>query len=159
MIHELNNALLKEIMPKFDFINPPTDPIQLARDLVETMMLNNGMGLSANQLGLPYRAFSLRTGSPMLVMFNPKVVDINTELTYMDEGCLSFPNLIVPVKRPTAIRVRYTLPNGVTEMKKFTGLTARTILHELDHLDGLLFYDRATKFHRDRAFKKWKKKK
>jgi peptide deformylase len=137
-------------------MNPPTDPIQLAKDLTETMLQNNGIGIAANQCGLPYRVFAIRS-NPVLVCFNPRIVDLSSEELYLEEGCLTFPNYYVKVKRPKKIKVRFTMPNGQVDTRIFDGMTARIFQHELDHLDGILFMSRATKYHRDQAEKKARK--
>jgi peptide deformylase len=148
--------ILQTELEKFDFSNPPTDPIELSHTLSKAVIEHEGMGLAANQLGLPYRAFVIRS-SPMLVIFNPIVVDISTEMVYLEEGCLSYPGLSVKIKRPKAIRVRYTQPNGEIVTRSFNGLTARVFLHELDHLNGITHIDRATGFHKEQALKNIKK--
>jgi len=135
-------ALLKEI-EDFDFANPPCDPVQLANDLIETMHANKGIGLAANQCGLPFRAFALWSQEP-LVMFNPRIVDQTTELVSLDEGCLTFPNLFVKIKRPKAVKVRYQDVDGNVITEKYIGMTARGILHELDHLNGVMYTKRAS---------------
>lgn len=150
----MDNKLLEVVMEPFDFSNPPTDPIELAKTLAESMLKNNGVGLAANQLGLPYRAFVIKS-DPIICAFNPKIVDKSEKEVYLDEGCLSFPGLVVKIKRPESIRVRFTQPNGETTTKEYHGLTARIFQHELDHLNGELFYDKAIRYHRDKAFKKW----
>jgi peptide deformylase len=71
----------------------------------------------------------------------------------MDEGCLSFPNLFLKIKRPRTIKVRFTKPNGDTETMKFDGITARCFLHELDHLNGIVFTSKANRYHLERAMK------
>lgn len=148
--------ILQTELERFDFENPPTDPIKLAHTLSEAVIEHKGMGLAANQLGLPYRAFVIRS-SPMLVIFNPIVVDISSEMSYLEEGCLSYPNLAIKIKRPKAIKVRYTQPNGEIVTRSFNGLTARVFLHELDHLNGIAHIDRATGFHKEQAIKAIKK--
>ncbi len=159
MIHELvrsDHPILRQKMEPFDFTNPPTDPVQLARDLTETMIHNKGLGLSANQIGLPYRVFAL-SANPVYVCFNPRIVD-ETELNIvlMDEGCLSFPNLFLKIKRPRTIKVRFVLPNGETQTQKFDGMTARCFQHELDHLNGIVYTDRVSTYHLDRGMNKKK---
>lgn len=141
---------LRETLPNFNFANPPTDPIQLAKDLFETMLHNKGMGIAANQCGLPHRVFAI-AASPGIVCFNPKIVDQTTEEVLLDEGCLTYPMLAMKVKRPASIKVRYTEPNGNVVTQKFTGMTARVFLHELDHLNGINFTQRANKLHVERA--------
>lgn len=141
---------------RFDFSNPPIDPSELAHILAQTMIANNGIGLAAPQIGLPYRAFVL-TGKPILCCFNPIIVDTSSEQIYLEEGCLSFPGLIVKIKRPKMIRARYTMPNGETVTNKFIGMTARTFQHELDHLNGIVFTRRANSYHLEQAKKKRRK--
>ena len=159
MILNLVNSedpILKEERPAFDFTNPPCDPVELAKNLTETMIANNGLGLSANQVGLKYRVFVMN-GSPVHACFNPRIVDETlTNIVLMDEGCLSFPNFYVKVKRPRTIKVRYTMPNGETVTHKFDGITARCFLHELDHLNGVIFTTRANQFHLNKAMKRKK---
>lgn len=138
---------------RFDFSNPPIDPSELAHILAQTMIANNGIGLAAPQIGLPYRAFVL-TGKPIMCCFNPIIVDTSSEQIYLEEGCLSFPDLIVKIKRPKIIRARYTMPNGETITNKFIGMTARIFQHELDHLNGIVFTQRANSYHLEKAKKK-----
>ena len=160
MIHELvdcKDPILKQPIENFDFSNPPTDPIQLAHDLAETMLDKGGIGLAANQIGLPYRAFAIKA-EQIIVCFNPKIVDVSNETIYLEEGCLSYPNLFVKVKRPIRIKVRYTEPNGNVLTKIFDGLTSRVFQHELDHLDGVVHTDRATRYHLEQARKNAKLK-
>lgn len=155
MIHTLvpsNDPILKQELKQFDFINPPTDPIQLAHDLAETMLANNGLGLAANQIGLPYRVFAIKA-EKIIVCFNPKIVDYSEETIYLEEGCLSYPNLFIKVKRPKGIKIRYTEPNGNTLTTTFIGLTARIALHEYDHLQGITYLQRANRIHIEQAKK------
>ena len=159
MIRELldcNDPFLRKPVEKFDFSNPPTDPLELAVDLAETCLHHNGLALSANQVGLPYRVFVIR-GEEIIVCFNPVLVDQSEETIVLEEGCLSFPNLFVKVKRPKKIKVRYTEPNGETKTQIFDGFTARVFQHELDHLNGIVYTSRANKFHLEQARKRAKK--
>jgi peptide deformylase len=151
-----DNNLLTNKLDTFDFSNPPTDPIQLAKDLSETMLHHNGMGLAANQVGLPYRVFVIKS-NPILACFNPKIVAVTGEHVELEEGCLTFPNYYVKIRRPKQIRVRYTYPNGETVTEIYDGMTARIFQHELDHLDGVLFMSRATLYHREKAEKSAKR--
>jgi peptide deformylase len=159
MIQELvdkNDSILKREMKPFDFSNPPVDPVVLYNDLAETMIENGGIGLSANQVGLPYRFFVMRS-EEIIGCFNPKIVDFSSEQVILEEGCLSYPNLYVKIKRPKIIKVRYTLPNGETVTRKFDGITARCFQHELDHLNGIVYTKRANKIHLEQANKIVKK--
>lgn len=159
MIHVLvdsNDEILKTVTEKFDFTNPPTDPVQLSRDLAETMIINNGLGIAAPQIGMPYRVFAMMASS-IIVCFNPRIIDVSTEQVLLEEGCLSYPGLLVKVKRPKKIKVRYEEPNGDTVTKIWDGMTARVFQHELNHLDGICHINKANKFHKEQALKKWKK--
>ena len=159
MIHELvdkHHPILKTELEKFDFKNPPTDPIQLAHDLAETMLDKGGIGISANQIGLPYRAFAMMA-EQIIVCFNPILLSTSDEQIVLEEGCLSYTNLFVKIKRPQNIRVRYTEPNGNVITEKFGGMTARIFQHELDHLDGVIYTNRANKIHLEQARKNVKK--
>lgn len=156
MILELidcNDPLLKQEMEPFDFSNPPVNPLDLVTDLAETMLANNGIGLSANQCGLPYRVFVM-LGQELIPCFNPRIVDASQETIVLEEGCLSYPDLFVKVKRPRRIKVRYADPRGQVTTEVFDGMTARVFQHELDHLNGINYQQRANRFHLEQARKK-----
>jgi len=148
-----DNPILKQKVEMFNFGNPLIDPTELSVNLYETLMSSSYIGLAAPQVGLPYRAFALRT-QPGIVCFNPRIVDVSEETVTMEEVCLSFPALTLPVKRPKKIKVRYAEPNSIVKTATFDGMTARYFLHELDHLDGVLYTEKANKFHLDRALRK-----
>ena len=150
-----NNPLLKQVMEEFDFSNPPTDPLELVSIMAQVMIDNGGIGLAANQIGLPYRAFVLYADE-LIPVFNPKIVDFSEEMIILEEGCLSYPGLFVKIKRPRQIRARYTEPNGVVVTKTFTGMTARAFQHECDHLNGIIHTSRANRYHREQALKRRK---
>lgn len=151
------DPILKTKCEEFDFINPPFDPIEFSKNLIKFMYDNNGLGLAANQVGVPYRIFAMRGAPENFVCFNPKIVLPSSEQVILEEGCLTYPGLSVKIKRSQHIKVRFRTPNGETLTKTFTGMTARIFQHELDHLDGIEFFSRANKYHREQAFKKWKK--
>lgn len=158
MVYELvpsEHPALKKELEEFDFSNPPVDPIQLANGLIETMIAEKGLGLSANQCGLEHRVFVMHS-SPTKVCFNPRVVTASNEDILLDEGCLTFPNLFVKIKRPQRIKVRYQDVTGDTHTEVFTGMTARIFLHELDHLNGKVFTQRANVAHLQRALREQK---
>lgn len=150
-----DSPILRSGTPMFDFTAPPCDPAALSVDMTDTMLGEAGLGLSAVQIGYPFRAFVMKT-TPIIAVFNPRLLDASEETETLDEACLSFPGLNVPIKRAQRIRVRYQQPNAETVTKSFAGMTARCFLHELDHCDGILFYNRGTRFHRDRAFSRQK---
>lgn len=146
------DPVLKTVIPKFNFTEPEVDPIEFAHKLSQWMLAFEGVGLSANQMGYPYRVFAIKA-NPILVCYNPRIVAYSDEKAYLDEGCLSYPGLYCSIRRSTGIRVRYTQPNGETLTKDFDGLTARIFQHEMGHMEGLTLKDYATRIHLDRAIK------
>jgi peptide deformylase len=100
-----NNPILRQKIEKFSFSNPPINPVELYNILGQRMVDLGGIGLSANQLGFPYNCFVIRS-DPILGMFNARIVDVSDETIELEEGCLSFPGIIVKVHRPRVIRVR-----------------------------------------------------
>ena len=154
LVDKYDPLLTTLLTEDFDFEDPQTDPVQLAIDMVEFMREKKGLGLAANQVGLNFRMFAME-GEPARVCFNPKIVSQSDEQVLLEEGCLSFPGLVVKVKRSRHCRIRFTGPNGEVYTEQFTGMTARVIQHEVEHLDGMLFFDKANRYHRDAAFKKW----
>lgn len=155
-ILKLNSELLHKPTTRFDFNNPPTNPLELAIDLTETMLYHNGLGLAANQCGFPYRVCVIAS-DPIIAMFNPSIVDISEKTEVLEEGCLSYPGIITKVKRPKAIKVRYTQPNGEVITTKYNGMTARIVCHEVQHLEGRLFTDDLSKFELRRLIEKHNK--
>jgi peptide deformylase len=153
---KLDDRYLLEECEDFDFKDPPFDPVQFSQTLVKFMYENNGLGLAANQVGVPYRIFAMRAYPENFVCFNPKIVQGSEKTVTLEEGCLSYPGLIVKVKRSEFVRVRFQTPNGDTMTKQFIGMTARVFQHEYDHLQGERFFDKANRFHREKAMEKWR---
>lgn len=147
---ESNHPILHSKLDQFDFTNPPIDPVVLTNRLIVTMNNHNGLGISANQCGLPYRVFVIRS-EPVKVCFNPKILATSEEEVSLEEGCLLHPFLFVKIKRPVWIRVRYTDAFGETHTERFIGMTARCFQHEYDHLEGVNYLRRANIAHVQRA--------
>lgn len=152
----LTNDYLLTTCEKFDFTNPPYNPIELSNAMTIYREELKGLGLAANQVGIPLQVISVKGVDSCL--FNPKIVHSSVEEKLDIEGCLSFPGLIVKIKRPDMVRVRATDALGVTKIHTFVGLSARIVTHEIDHLSGIVFIQRANKFHKDQAIRKWKRK-
>lgn len=127
---------------EFDFTNPPTNPNEFASTLVDTCKKMNGLGLSANQCGYPYRVFVMGTGDNYIACFNPKIISTEGE-AHMPEGCLSFPLLNLHITRPKTINVEYQDWNGEKHTATFDGMTSRIFQHQLDILNGILYTSRA----------------
>ena len=151
-----NNDMLRNEIPVFDFANPSIDPVELSHKLINAMKDGKGIGLAANQIGVPVRAFAMDS-EPPIVAFNPKITFFGEEEVLMEEGCLSYPGVYVKIKRPRFIRVRFADPYGNICTKKFDGMAARVFQHELDHLNGIEYFNRAHPIHLDRFKRKWKK--
>ena len=151
-----NDPILTTPCKQFDFHNPPFDPVEFAKELVKFMYDSNGIGIAANQVGVPYRIFAMRAAPENFVCFNPRIVQPSEMQIVLEEGCLTYPGLYVKVKRPQHVRVRFTTPNGDVLTRQFTGMSARIFQHELDHLDGKIFYNQANRVHREQALKKWR---
>jgi len=117
----------------------------LVDDLFDSVAEAGGIGLAANQIGSTARVLvadlsRVVVGGPRLAVINPEVVR-SGEPVRGEEGCLSFPGLYVQVERPEDVHLRYQTVEGQSEEIKTSGLLARVLLHELDHLDGVLFID------------------
>lgn len=141
---------------RFDFSNPPMDPEQLANDLKQAMVDLRGVGLSANQVGIPYQVFV--AGNPddpdnIVAAFNPRVVFQSDQIVPIEEGCLSYPGLFLIVERPSIIRVRYANYTGDVNTYTYDGIAARVIQHEMDHMHGENFTTKVSKVKLERAKK------
>jgi peptide deformylase len=150
-----NNSILTQMGDDFDFQNPLIDPKELAQKLHFQMIRNDGLGISACQIGIPLRVFALRIeANEPFVLFNPRIVNVSEKEISMKEGCLSFPLLFLSVKRPDAVRLRYQTETGETVTNQFIGMTARICLHEMDHMNGKVFTSRASSYESQRALRK-----
>jgi peptide deformylase len=136
-----DHPILKEVMPEFDFTTPPVDPNEFASSLVETCKLHKGYGLSANQCGFKYRVFVMGAEDNFVAHYNPKLLKTYDE-KHMMEGCLSFPFLGLSITRPAMIDVEYQDFNGEKKTATYSGISARCFLHELDHMNGIVYTSR-----------------
>ena len=126
--------------------------LRICDDLVETMRAANGAGLAAPQVDIPLRVFAVEVGDnprypykPRLglrVFVNPVVRPLSAATYQSYEGCLSIPDLRGLLPRATEVEVTYLDAGGAEHIERFGGLSAGTMQHELDHLDGILFPDR-----------------
>ena len=132
---------LYKVLPEFDFGNAPINANSFASTLVETCRKYNGIGLSANQCGFEYRVFVMGAGEEYVAYFNPKILSSSGE-KHMEEGCLSFPFLNLRITRPEQVEVEYQDFTGVKHTKTFNGISARCFLHELDHMNGIVYTSR-----------------
>jgi peptide deformylase len=114
-----------------------------------------GVGLAAPQLGLSQRLLVYRVGpdAPLIALVNPSVEWASDDVETLDEGCLSIPGVVVDVDRPVHVRVRAQDEEGEERLVEASGLEARVIQHEIDHLDGVLILDRTSRDERKRALR------
>jgi peptide deformylase len=114
-----------------------------------------GVGLAAPQLGVSQRLLVYRVGpdAPIVALANPEVEWASEERELLEEGCLSIPGIVVDVERPVYVRVRAQDESGEPRSVEASGLEARVIQHEMDHLDGVLILDRTSREQRREAMR------
>lgn len=126
---------------------------QLAADLIETMHhTKNGVGLASPQVGRSLSLFVVQFPDPenkdkwtpgaIDVFINPKILSVSEEEWFYSEGCLSLPGLYCKISRPKKIKIQFQNLQGDVLVKDYEGYEARMLLHENDHLNGVLFIDR-----------------
>lgn len=152
-----DHPILLSTPDPFDFSGPQNGEM-LANMMIDRMKELGGIGLSANQVGLNTRMFVMGVGETTYAIFNPEIIELNSELVSVDEGCLSFPGIYMKVSRPRCAVVRYQNAKGETITEEFTGLTARIFLHEYDHMVGKTFKDRVSKLKWDLAYNRMVKR-
>ena len=134
------------------------DRKELSKKMFKSMSKYGGIGLSGNQVGLPFRMFVMG-GHPQIedgkerAVFNPIVNDVSPETILMKEGCLSFPFLFLSIKRPKWVNVRYTDENGEEVEEFLHGMSSRIFQHENEHMNGYIFTDLVSKIKLERGKK------
>ena len=132
---------------------------EFVNNMFETMKNYGGIGLSANQVGKPYRMFIMGNHSEIhkgkkWVCINPEIVEASKQTTRLKEGCLTFPFLFLDIERPSAVKVKYLNEDLKEQEEDMIGIVARCFQHELDHMQGIVFTEKVTKFKLDYALKK-----
>ena len=159
MIQQLvneNDEILGSRGEIFNLKLPPVSPKDFEEELVENMLHYNGVGLSANQIGKPYKVFTMLHEGEPLTMFNPRIIQVSDNQVLETEGCLSYPGLFIKVKRPSTVVVSYYDKDRNNFQGYFSELSARIIQHEMDHMLGNVFYETASKLHISQGKKKRK---
>ena len=121
------------------------DRHHLSRVLIDNMIHHNGIGISANQIGIWERVFAMvrdLENNEVMVCFNPRIVKSYSEEVEMEERCLSYPELFLKIKRPDKIVVKYEDEDKKTHKMKLQGLASRVFQHEYDHMEGIDFTQR-----------------
>ena len=136
--------------------------VTLSEDMIETTLAAPGVGLAANQIGIPWRLFVVNMGvetdkDNLITLINPEITAMEGN-EMGEEGCLSIPDVIAEVNRATQIEVKAIDLNGNDIRFEAKGYLARALQHEMDHLNGVLFWDGLGKVKRDILKRKFKKK-
>ena len=121
------------------------DRFEMSRILKENMVHYEGVGLSANQIGISERVFIMMLNmetEETITCFNPRIIKRYDDNVWCEEGCLSFPDKIINVQRPDRIVVKYEDEDEKDHKIKLSGMAARVFLHEFDHLEGIVFTER-----------------
>jgi peptide deformylase len=158
-ILRLGDSILSEPARPVDAITPEIE--KLIDDMIETMYAAPGIGLAAPQVGIALRIFVLdlsvgRDPAALHVMINPEFVE-RDGMQLEEEGCLSLPGFTATVARPKRVVVKALTRQGDEQTLEGTGLMARALQHEVDHLNGCLFVDRLRGISKDLIVRKIKK--
>jgi peptide deformylase len=156
-----HQSLIEQSTP-WDF-EKDGDAKQLEKDMIDFMLANNGIGLAANQIGITKRVFVMGSfnieGFPApFAVFNPVIKEASDELVLDKEGCLSYPDLWLTVKRPAWCIAEYQDSDGNVNEIKVDGYLAKCFQHEYDHLNGVCFVDKVSQMKLNLAMKKIRKK-
>ncbi|MGF1481284.1 MAG: peptide deformylase [Cyanophyceae cyanobacterium] len=144
-IHTLGDRVLRQPAKRIAKVDEGVRAF--VREMLQTMYSSDGIGLAAPQVAVNKQLIVIdcepdNAANPALVLINPQIKRYSNDLCSAEEGCLSIPGVYMDVIRPQAIEVAYKDENGRPQKLKATGLLARAIQHEMDHLNGVLFVDR-----------------
>lgn len=160
-IRILGDPVLRE--PAEVVLEVDDDIRQLVRDMLETMYHAQGIGLAAPQVGVSRRVIVVDLGDSeenevgAVALVNPSVVEASRKKDRAPEGCLSIPGMEEVVERAATVTVEGLNPDGETVTLEASGLLGRALQHEIDHLDGVLFFDRISPLKRRMLLRKWQK--
>lgn len=153
------DPILREPTKEIDFDKVPGKTVSyMAMSLMESLEHYDGLGLSANQVGIGARmcAVNVLDESKIYCLINPKVINKSDTFNEFNEGCLSFPGLFLKIKRPSWVEIEFQAINGQKIQKQFEGIFATCVLHELDHLDGIVYTDLVSRMKLEQAKRKVK---
>ena len=155
------NDWLQKKVKEFDFNELNAE--ELSKQMHEVMAQHSGIGLSANQVGIDAQLFVMKThltdDRQPLTIINPEIEAVAVNMQVEKEGCLSHPNLFLPIKRSRGIKIKYLDIYGKECNNELYDIDARCFLHEYDHLQGIEFVDRVSKLKVSMAKKKLAKMK
>ena len=145
MIRDLVNADDKILHRRVKTCGANLDRHFLAKTLIENMLHYDGVGLSANQIGIEERVFAMIRDieyNDIIVCFNPRIIKRYDDEVWCEAGCLSFPDEIINIQRPDRIVVKYEDEDKKEHKIKLIGMASRVFQHEFDHLEGIDFTER-----------------
>ena len=132
--------------------------LKIAEQLIDTLHAGKGIGLAGPQVGLLERIFAIHVeGDIPRIFINPSIIETSQETLKYEEGCLSIPGVYTDVVRPRAVKVQAWNEKGRPFTLETSGILARVILHEYDHLEGVLFIDRISEQKKNRILEKIEK--
>lgn len=139
-------------------VNPTSEETRaLVQDLIDTMVAAQGLGLAAPQIGESKRVCVLHHGGEFHVLVNPQVQRVPGDKVSGEEGCLSFPGVTASVDRYSDIILSYDTPDGERVENALSGMGARVVQHEVDHLEGILFTERMSPLQKRLFMTKYRK--
>lgn len=144
-LHYLGDRVLRQPAKRVTKIDDELR--QLVREMLQTMYSSDGIGLAAPQVGINKQLIVIdckpdEPDHPPLVLINPVIKQVSNKLCVAQEGCLSIPKVFLDVKRPEVVTIAYKDEYGRPQTLKADDLLGRCILHEMDHLNGVVFVDR-----------------
>lgn len=153
-LHILGSPVLRQHSAEVKTVDE--EARRLVADLYETMDAARGVGLAANQIGVARRVAVVDADGDRFVMIDPTIVEAEGRIT-AEEGCLSIPDIYGDVTRPERVVIEAFDQDGTRYRKEATGLKARAIQHEVDHLDGILFLDHLSLIRRQMLLARWRR--
>jgi peptide deformylase len=150
------DPLLTQKLKPYEF-NKDTDPAEIEQTMIQLMDKHYGYGIAANQVGFDQRVIVIQPKEQQaFALFNPEVIESDGEYE-AEEGCLSFPGVMLDLRRPKTVEVKYFDHLARSHTRTFNEIDAKCVLHEIDHLNGITFKDHVSQLKYDMAVKRGKK--